>query len=119
MCAMVPNTFRDHEGDFCECVITKGFTPILGAKGFAIMECPLDGALTDVVAITVITVWQEYSTSGDTGSSVRSDRAARRGDRDPAGDGRPPACHQGGQGMHRAHPGQRRIPRYRGPAGTA
>ena len=50
-----------------------------------------------------------YSASGDI-SSVRSARAVGRSDRNPDGDDRAPACHQGGEGVHGTDQRQCRLP---------
>jgi hypothetical protein len=62
------------------------------------------------VWLVVIIVRNRYSALGDIGS-VRSDRTVRGGDRHPDGDDRSSARHEGGQGVHGADRGQRRIAR--------
>ncbi len=66
--------------------------------------------LCATVWLVVIIVRGRYSALGDIGS-VRSDRAVRGSDRHPDGDDRSSACHEGGQGVHGADRGQRRVAR--------
>ncbi|MBV9444972.1 MAG: DUF2029 domain-containing protein [Streptosporangiaceae bacterium] len=69
------------------------------------------------VVLAGVTVWlvvillrDDYSALSDTGS-VGSDRAVRGSDRRPDGGDRASAGHQGGEGVHGADRGQRRVAR--------
>jgi len=66
--------------------------------------------LCATVWLVVIIVSDRYSALGDIGS-VRSDRTVRGGDRHPDGDDCSSARHEGGQGVHGADRGQRRVAR--------
>ena len=66
--------------------------------------------LCATVWLVVIIVRDRYSALGDIGS-VRSDRTVRGSDRHLDGDDRSSTRHEGGQGVHGADRGQRRVAR--------